>query len=223
MKEMKAVLFDLDNTLLDRTRSFRAFVKGLLRDYFSHVDEETAQVLFREVIEQDQDGYRDKRELFSDMRAAFPWQTQPELDELMHYYSTEYVKCAAAMEQALEVVSDIRQGRKTGIITNGKTVIQQGKIDKIGIREYFDCIVVSEEAGCKKPDPRIFEQALQQLQVKPQECLFIGDHPVNDIGGAAKLGMKTIWIQVNQPWDDRLPVKPLFTITHLGQLREIFT
>lgn len=139
----------------------------------------------------------------------------------MDFYKTEYVKSAVLMNRAREVITHTRMKYKTGLITNGKNSIQYGKIDQLVIRNEFDLIIVSEEAGIKKPDPRIFEMALDKLLLKPEECIYIGDHPVNDIEGAAKIGMKTIWIKVNQPWNDRILAKPLYSIDHISELLEL--
>jgi putative hydrolase of the HAD superfamily len=125
------------------------------------------------------------------------------------------------MEDALEILQYIKTKYKIGLITNGKIIIQYGKIDKLNLREYFDTIVVSEEAGIKKPNKGIFEIALKSLNLRSEDCIYIGDHPVNDIDGADKAGMKTIWIKVNQPWKDELTVKPLKTITKLNELFEL--
>jgi putative hydrolase of the HAD superfamily len=54
--------------------------------------------------------------------------------------------------------------------------------------------------------------ALRKLELSPEQCIYIGDHPVNDIEGAAKIGMKTIWMKVNQPWKEGLTAKPLHCI-----------
>lgn len=56
---------------------------------------------------------------------------------------------------------------------------------------------------------------------KPEECIYIGDHPVNDIEGATRVGMQTIWMKVNQPWRDGLQATPLHTIENLGELLEL--
>ena len=54
---------------------------------------------------------------------------------------------------------------------------------------------MSEAAGCKKPDPRIFQLACDELGVAPGDCWFVGDHPENDILGARRLGMHAVWIK----------------------------
>ncbi len=80
---------------------------------------------------------------------------------------------------------------------------------------------MESEAGIKKPDPAIFEMAIKQLNLSPNQCIYIGDHPVNDIEGAAKVGMETIWLKVNQPWRDDLIAEPLYRISKLYELLEL--
>jgi putative hydrolase of the HAD superfamily len=219
MNNIKAIIFDLDNTILDRTNTFRSFTNSFLRSYFDHI--EMTQELFDRIIYLDQDGYKDKQELFSELLEELPWKMKPLKTELLDFYSTEYVKNAVLMDHAREVLQHARKNYKTGLITNGKTLIQYGKIDQLGIRNEFDLIIVSEEAGIKKPDPRIFEMATKQLGLRPNECIYIGDHPVNDIEGAAIIGMETIWMKANQPWNDRIKAKPLLQIDSLSTLFEL--
>ncbi|WP_373231338.1 HAD family hydrolase [Cohnella sp.] len=219
MNNIKAIIFDLDNTILDRTSTFRSFTNSFLRSYFGHL--EMTQDIFDRIIHLDQDGYKDKQELFSELLEELPWRVKPLITELLDFYSAEYVRNAVLMEHAREVVQHIRKKYKTGLITNGKTLIQYGKIDHLGIRNEFDLIIVSEEAGIKKPDPRIFKLALKQLELKPEECIYIGDHPVNDIEGASKIGMETIWMKVNQPWKNGLKAKPLHQIDRLSALLKL--
>jgi haloacid dehalogenase superfamily, subfamily IA, variant 3 with third motif having DD or ED/haloacid dehalogenase superfamily, subfamily IA, variant 1 with third motif having Dx(3-4)D or Dx(3-4)E len=213
---IQAILFDLDNTLLDRTRTFEQFTNGFIATYFSHLDE--TREIFDRIIELDQDGYKDKEELFAELLDELPWRIPPEHSELLAFYKREYVNHALLMEQAREVVLGLREKYRLGLITNGKTAIQHGKIDRLGIRDMFDVILVSEEAGVKKPDRAIYEMATAKLELQPEQCLYIGDHPVNDIEGATNAGMRTIWFKVNQPWRDHITAAPLHTIKHLSEL-----
>jgi putative hydrolase of the HAD superfamily len=220
MENIKAVIFDLDNTILDRTTTFKNFTVGFLKAYFAHLDPN--QQILERIILLDEDGYKDKLELFTALLEELPWKEKPEVAELLDYYNREYVKSAVLMDHAREVIQHIRnKNYKTGLITNGKTLIQYGKVDQLGIRNDFDFIIVSEEAGCKKPDPRIFDMAAKKLDLKPEECIYIGDHPLNDIEGASKIGMQTIWMKVNQPWKDGLTAKPLHTIEKLSGLFDL--
>lgn len=219
MNNIEAVIFDLDNTILDRVKTFRGFTNSLAQQYFSHIEDTSA--IIERIIELDHDGYKDKNELFSELLLELPWEVKPEHNELMDYYAYHYVRNAILMESAIEMVEHLRKTYKVGLITNGKTLIQYGKIDQLGIRGHFDCILVSEEAGVKKPNVRIFEMALEQLGVEADQCVYIGDHPKNDIEGAGMAGMNTIWFEVNQPWREDITIAPAHRIKHLSELGEL--
>lgn len=64
--------------------------------------------------------------------------------------------------------------------------------------------------------------AAKRLGAAPEQCVYVGDHPVNDIEGAAAIGMNTIWIRVNQPWREGLSARPLRTIERLDELLTFF-
>jgi haloacid dehalogenase superfamily, subfamily IA, variant 3 with third motif having DD or ED/haloacid dehalogenase superfamily, subfamily IA, variant 1 with third motif having Dx(3-4)D or Dx(3-4)E len=216
MNNVKAVIFDLDNTILDRSKTFRNFAASFVQTYFGHL--ETADGLTERIIELDQDGYKERTALFGELLDELPWKDKPGLNELMAFYRLHYVLNAALMDQAEEVLRVLKSKYRVGLITNGKTDIQYGKIDQLGIRHMFECILVSEEAGVKKPDSRIFEMAVARLKVRPDECVYVGDHPRNDIEGAGKSGMRTVWIKVNQPWIPELTVRPYHKIERLPEL-----
>jgi putative hydrolase of the HAD superfamily len=216
VKEIKAVIFDLDNTILDRSKTFRNFAASFVQTYFGHL--ETTDGLIERMIELDQDGYKEKTAMFGEMLDEWPWKVKPGLDELMDDYRLHYVRNATLMDQASEVLQAVKSNYRVGLITNGRTDIQYGIIDRLGLRHVFDFILVSEEAGVKKPDPRIFEMAVERLKLRPDECVYVGDHPRNDIEGAAKAGMKTVWIKVNQPWMPGLTMRPDHEIERLSEL-----
>jgi putative hydrolase of the HAD superfamily len=218
MKNIKALIFDLDNTILDRSKTFLIFSEKLIERYFRGSSEKEKQKMINLIVISDQDGYKGKNQMFLELLEALTWDNKPSIEELLEFYTMEYVNNAMLMEDALQILEYCKTKYKIGLITNGKNVIQYGKIDKLNLREYFDTIVVSEEAGVKKPNKLIFENALKNLNLRPEECIYIGDHPINDIDGADKAGMKTIWIKVNQPWREELTVKPLKAITKLSEL-----
>ncbi|MBM7564766.1 HAD family hydrolase [Paenibacillus sacheonensis] len=216
MKEIKAVLFDLDNTILDRTRMFGGFAHAFLDAHFGHVGDK--QGLHARIMELDRDGYNPRETLFAELLDELPWERKPSLEELAAYYWDHFLQHAVLMERAREVLAHARAKYRTGLITNGRMKTQYGKIDRLGIRDAFELILISEEAGVKKPDPRIFALAADRLGLRPEECLFIGDHPANDVDGAARFGMATIWLRSGRPWPDGLAAVPLHTIDRLDEL-----
>lgn len=101
-----------------------------------------------------------------------------------------------------------------GLITNGKGQFQMDNIEAMGIEKFFEIILVSEWEGIKKPDPQIFKRASEQLNVSPNECIFVGDHPDNDVKAARNVGMKGIWKRDFQ-WNN---VQADFIVDDLGEL-----
>ena len=94
---------------------------------------------------------------------------------------------------------------------------------KVGIADYFDFIIASEEVGISKPDPKILHMALQRAQVKAKEVVYVGDHPF-DILCAKKVPMPIIWFNKdNDPLPDSFTTYPDLQISALSELLEIIT
>ncbi len=75
-------------------------------------------------------------------------------------------------------------------------------LDRIGLRHFFTASVSAREVGCAKPHPKVFLAACEQAGHPPENVIHIGDHPHQDILGAADVGMKTIWVnREGQTWD----------------------
>lgn len=97
-------------------------------------------------------------------------------------------------DAAYSVITELYGKYKLGIIAN-QSLGTQERIDKWGIGKYFDVVMASAEAGCAKPDLRIFQMALQKAKCEPNEAVMIGDRLDNDIVPAKELGMKTVWVR----------------------------
>jgi putative hydrolase of the HAD superfamily len=217
---IQALLFDLDNTLLDRTRTFLAFAGAFISRYFPELTDERRSELIRYIVEEDEDGYRSKPELFRQLLDDLPFAPSVTAEELLEFYFEHYPAHAAPMEGAEELLDLARRLQlRVGLVTNGLTRVQMGKIRRLGWESAFNAILISEAAGCKKPDPAIFRKALEQIGADPAATVFVGDHPRNDIIGAAGAGMRGIWLRRNQPWPDGVP-PALLTVDHLDELKE---
>ena len=109
-----------------------------------------------------------------------------------------------------------------GIVSNFPKILPD-LCRKVGIADYFDFIITSEEVGISKPDPRILHIALEQAQVKPEEAVYVGDHPF-DIICAKKVPMPIIWFNKdNDPLPDGFTTYPDLQISALPELLEIIT
>ena len=109
-----------------------------------------------------------------------------------------------------------------GIVSNFPKILPD-LCRKVGIADYFDFIIASEEVGISKPDPSILQMALQRAQVKPHEAVYVGDHPF-DILCAKKVPMPIIWFNKDDdPIPDGFTSYPDFQISALLEVVEIIT
>jgi putative hydrolase of the HAD superfamily len=81
-----------------------------------------------------------------------------------------------------------------GLLTDGPAQAQYGKLETLGWRDAFDAVVVTGELPAGKPDPRAFAAILEALEVAPEQAVFVGDHPIADVQGAAQAGLYSIQV-----------------------------
>lgn len=198
---ISAVIFDLDCTLTCRRSTIAAAARKIASLYPDYLDGDCADVLIDALQTADQFGYRDRTAFFEDVFAAKCWKRRPEMQELLDFWRNGFADCNVLHEQALPVLAELRsRGLKLGLITNGHSVTQNGKIRKLGIAGEFDHVIVSGDFGIDKPDARIFHHACNSLGVTPATAAYVGDHPRNDVMGAEQAGLTAIWIRTGGPW-----------------------
>jgi putative hydrolase of the HAD superfamily len=100
-----------------------------------------------------------------------------------------------------EALDYLRNKYKLAMITNGFNEIQFVKIRLSGLEPYFPLVVTSEEAGYKKPDPRIFGYALEKAGAKAADCIYVGDEPETDIVGAQAAGLGQVLVTFGKTMD----------------------
>ncbi|WP_271854079.1 HAD family hydrolase [Planococcus maritimus] len=190
---IKAVLFDLDGTLLNRDASVASFIAEQyerLRPSLGHIP----KALYKErFIELDQRGYVWKDKVYAQLIQEFQIERVAMEFLLEDYVANFRFHCVPfdGLESMLESLK--AQDLKLGIISNGKHPFQMGNIDALGIAHHMDVILISESENLRKPDPEIFYRALGRLSVEAAESIFVGDHPVNDIDAAQAVGMFGVW------------------------------
>ncbi|RXK17515.1 HAD family hydrolase [Macrococcus sp. DPC7161] len=187
-----AILFDLDETLLNRRKSLESFIESQYKILIEPKFNIDFQKYKNRFIELDDNGYTWKDEVYESLIKEFRLINLSKM-LLLEDYILNFHKSVVPMDHLIETLDEISsKGIKLGIITNGRTDFQKNNIKALGIEKYFRSILVSEEIGIKKPDANIFYTALNQLNVSPSNSLFVGDHLHNDVIGSMKVGMKGI-------------------------------
>ena len=174
---LKAVLFDLDNTLVDRDRAFLECVRARFSD----------PAVQAQLLRLDQGGRGDRRRLFD-----FWEQHAKELIN-QEVFGQLLAKCLQPDADLLEALRLLSNRAKLGIITNGSGETQRAKLKAAGLAEVIppDRVWISGEVGKAKPDPGIFLLACQAFKEPPAHCLFVGDQELDDEAGAKAAGMRS--------------------------------
>jgi len=125
--------------------------------------------------------------------------------------------------EAVETVRWLREsGCRLALVTNGASSAQRSKVDRFGLADLFDAILIEGEVGYGKPDPRVYRRALDALGVEGQDSWMVGDNPDWDVGPPQRLGVLGIWLdRWGRGLPDGHPVRPDRTIARLSQLRDL--
>lgn len=107
-----------------------------------------------------------------------------------------------------DVLERLSRRYRLGIVANQPPECRPSLVRR-GLADLFDVVAVSEEIGLHKPGPEIFQWAIDRAGVRPDECVMVGDRLDNDVAPAARLGMRTIWLQwPNHRWKNWFPTDP---------------
>ena len=205
----KAILFDMDNTILanDSTsprsweRAFARFASRLggldVQEFVGAMNEIRPRMQGDPVWDQWArfNVAASRRELVALAFSRLGVNAGETADEVANAYAETREASLEVFHGAIGALKHIQEmGKGMALITNGLSSIQRGKINRFGLEPFFDCIVIEEELGVGKPDPRVFQHALDQLAVQPSDAMMVGDNLETDIAGAQSLGIYTVWV-----------------------------
>ena len=218
---IRGLLFDLDNTLIDREAAFIRFATSFYNERLKYATSMTRENAVATMVCWDEDGYVDRQEMFTRWSIEWP-DAGLEPAQLLPWYRSEMKRHVQPDEDNNSLLADLnRQGVPWGVVTNGTVATQHVAYRAAGLDQLAPFIIVSEAAGYKKPDPRIFRDALEQTGLSsPEHVLFVGDNPLADIEGAKRFGMKTAWVRRGRQFPDDLH-PPDYVVDHVSELRDV--
>jgi putative hydrolase of the HAD superfamily len=204
MTIVKAVLFDLDDTLFDHSYCARAALAGVrgLHESFGTLDAseferrhgEILEVLHRDVMAGRIDLDAARVERFRRLYRTAGHDADTELaTRTAAAYREAYIASRREVTGAAALLEEVRRHARVVIVSNNLLFEQQEKLRDCGLDRHVDILVVSEEVGVSKPHARIFEVALERAECEPAEAVMVGDSWENDVQGARALGVRAIW------------------------------
>ena len=237
MKNYTHVFFDLDHTLWDYDKNVKESLSELFDHYTLHnLGIHTSDHFYDAFIEVNyglwglyNTGKIDKinlrkerfKRIFEHLGAdGFSVPVDMEEDFMNRTSSKKHL-----FPYSVEILAYLQEKYQLHIITNGFNESQELKMTSSGIHPYFGLVVTSETIGYKKPDKRIFEFAMSQLDTTAEDCIMIGDNLQSDILGAQSVNMDQVYFNPeNKPcviMPEGKEVHPSFTIKCLSELKSL--
>ena len=216
---IRAVLFDFDDTLQDRSAAFLKYCDFFFDKYFPDLDTQLRAARRQEMLERNNGGYVNYIDYFLSLFEDWGWAGAPPVGDIYREFQFRFPEYSTLFPDTLTVLGELRRrGYLLGIITNGPSLLQNRKLDVTGLRPYMDIAVVSGDEWIHKPDPEIFRRAAARLGVACQSCVYVGDHPVNDIQGSRSAGMRPVFINAFGRDDHPEGVAEIHSLTELLEL-----
>ena len=207
----QVLVFDYGNTLIEfgpRQLAYQArALEARLSEWFGPVNgERVREVRGRQITDPYRNDFVENRfdqvyiELVREVCGAelTPEQLALLLKERMEVFH----ESIEAQPGVLELLQRLKQTYRLGFISNfpcGESI--RTSLQHMGLHDLFESIVISGEVGRIKPHPQIFETLLEQMQVTPESCLYIGDNWLADIQGPKRLGMQAIHLRQHEAYE----------------------
>ena len=218
------MLFDLDDALLNRDKAVDNIFLMILEKCYEEVNHSSKNEMLQKFKGYDHREYgkNDKINVLESFFEEFPPKYRLPRNNIQDFWDTNFPLCFSIDQNTINIINTLKMHVEVAIITNGTTQRQKAKIFNTNLISCFDTVIISEEVGFSKPDKRIFELALNKLNVQPEEALFVGDDIEKDIGGCLNAHIKGIWFNPHMK-NNHTEIKPYAEINSLDKLLSYIT
>ena len=206
----KAILFDLDDTILSASATTPAVMEQVCAQYAPRVPGVSAAGLyatFRDAAREywsDPERQRSGRLNPAEATVAIATSALDSLGvrddtglawDLAESYRTTRESSLTPYPGAMETLESLQgMGVKLALITNGSAEGQRGKVVRFGLERYFGCIIIEGEFGVGKPDERVYKHTLATLCTEPGDAWMVGDNLEWEVATPQRLGLRGIWV-----------------------------
>ncbi len=236
--DIRALLFDINGTLIDietderMEQAYRAIGHFLTYQGIKLRRSEAMNLYFQIMKEQ----FQRNTETFPEFDVVAIWR------EVLEQRSNDFTRALPAEKlrqmplflaelqrgisrkrlslfpQVLEVLNQLKERYRLAVVSDAQSAFAVPELRALGLHEYFDPVIISGDYGYRKPDVRLFQKALDGLQVAPGHAIFIGNDCYRDVFGARQLGMKTILFRHIQDIPGPNEAQPGYVIREFAEL-----
>jgi putative hydrolase of the HAD superfamily len=221
------IIFDADETLFDFKMSERDAFKNTMLEFDVAYDEDHHLKVYHginsAIWKEFEKGLITQEKLKIERFKRLSDKLEIGFDEnkFAKSYMNHLSNASFLYDDSIELVESLHKDYKLTIITNGLKDVQDKRIRKSIIAKYFQDIVVSEEIQIAKPDPKIFEHTLNNINhTDKSKVLMVGDSLTSDIQGGINFGIDTCWYNPNK-LVNKTKIKPTYEISDFKELKEI--
>ncbi|MEM3363986.1 MAG: HAD-IA family hydrolase [Candidatus Micrarchaeia archaeon] len=227
MAKIDAILFDMDNTLLDfmyyKRETAKAVAKAMIKHGLPATEKEVIDRIFQIYKEK---GIEYQKTCYD---IVFPYNLEINLAEKIQHagivaYQKRKFEALYPYPGVKETLSKLkRKGLKLGLVSDAPRNKVWDRLIIAGLEDFFDVVVSHSDTLQFKPHPSSFQLALKKLGLPPVHVLFVGDDPSRDIKGAMSLGMKTALAKYGETWKQhqRQDIIPDYTLDKFEDLLDI--
>lgn len=192
---MRAIIFDLDNTLYDVEQYFLGAFKNI-SEHISNKHKVDRKKIYDELLKIRKKKNSMYPRMFNDVLSVFG--LEKEVKKIVNMFN-DYECVLKPYPDVIPTLGELKKrGYKLGIITDGKVGRQKRKLKTLGIVDFFDVIIFTDEIGKPKSSELPFYEVVRKLGVKPEESAYVGDNPMLDFIGPKKIGMMTIRVRTGE-------------------------
>ena len=197
---VKAVLFDLDNTLTDyvkiKTKCVRAAINAMVKAGLSMNPRQAFEIL----MDLYRESYYESTHIFEEFLMHIHGVINYKLlgAAIVAYRKVRYLDLKPYKNVKKTLKKLQKKGLKLGIITDAPRTKAWIRLTGLGIIDFFNFVIGYEDTNYRKPHPLPFKKAIKIINLKPEEILYVGDNPSKDIKGARRVGMKTALAKYGQ-------------------------
>ena len=223
----EVIIFDADETLFDFKKSEREAFKNTMLEFNIEYDENYHLKVYSDVNtaiwKEFEEGLITQKKLKIERFKRLSDKLNIKFDEAL--FAKSYMKhlshASFLYDDSIELLESLHKNHRLIIITNGLKDVQDGRIRKSIVAKYFEDIVVSEEVNVSKPDPKIFELSLNNINyMDKSKVLMVGDSLTSDIKGGINFDIDTCWFNPNKIIN-KTEIKPTYEISSLMDLKDI--
>ena len=230
----RAILFDLDDTLLDDTGNFEQLWRDAVLDGARALPSADAEGLLAEIErvrvwywsdpERHRQGRQDlraaTRHIVATAMKALGFDDPEVATRIAHDYRDRRDANLRLFPEAIETLARVRAtGIRTALLTNGSAAAQRAKVERFGLAPHFDAIFIEGEFGVGKPHEAVYRAALEALRTAASEAWMVGDNLEWDVAAPQRLGVRGIWVDRHgRGLPPDAPARPTRIIRHVGEL-----